>query len=887
MVIGMSRRALAAKLGHPDTSAGIPEARWMRAMTFERLVQDQRFVSQLLTTAVGALGLKRPPAVHRADARTATDRTLEALAVAHDRAVVGGAATIVNALALPFVGMEDDEDATPVKPDFAIVAARTSPSDPEEIVGSWLIMGDAKDYERVRSRIDDQRMLKGFLQVALGAESAAAWTALPAGMEVHPWGALAVPRNAFLQPEAVVECLDDHRKEVRLRADERKALLEEHGGEAIDEDELEGFVQHLEATFDPRSCVSCSLFNTCRDEVRASATADSLLVELGIRPEHRAALLDVASGGETPEGVSPSLAAGVRATVSGLPEWCGQLRIDPVGQPGTVEVVLAKADAAALGVHGIGIRRVSADGTATPWTFEVFDDPQSPATRISVMKALGREIDKAMAGQAAAQPDEPGPVHVITPDSVTGDVLVSMADSVAGVETSRLRWQRDLDMGRPALTFDGEPAKVPKALPAKARLAVSFLLEADRARAMILRDPLVDLRGVLAGHVVPGGPAADAGRLDYLVAWAEATSPLDHRRVSDDISACEHTPGARLSNATSDAIHQASRGKATKRGRTTPNPARYKALVLDELAYKADIVERAVAVLERIGPSQLRPIYRALESDAQEVWRRRLRLRASDLVRFGRTRDYWRNQHVVMLDKDESCSKKLQALGNPHAALDLAHDAGTKQVAAATVASTNPLRLVVGSRRIGDGSGIVAVLIDGEPAVESPSTTLKVQMGSFKFGGLSLGGLLADEQTELDGSLGWFPAITPSVNVGDELVVADLDWFTTFKAGDQLAVERPAVDAVSAPTKLCDEHSYEDDPAGHKYCCRPHEIVEAETADWLADRRARGELNPETWPPVVDEDQFDVPARGGQTAEGALDSIVGPPSQDLTIDDLD
>ena len=90
MVIGMSRRALADKLGHPDTSAGIPEARWMRAMTFERLVQDQRFVSQLLTTAVGALGLRRPPAVHRADAGTSVDRTRRALGDAHKRAIDKG-----------------------------------------------------------------------------------------------------------------------------------------------------------------------------------------------------------------------------------------------------------------------------------------------------------------------------------------------------------------------------------------------------------------------------------------------------------------------------------------------------------------------------------------------------------------------------------------------------------------------------------------------------------------------------------------------------------------------------------------------------------------------------------------------------------------------------
>lgn len=48
LIVGMSRRRLAAQLGNPDTTAGIPEARWMRAMAFERLVRDDKFVSPLL-----------------------------------------------------------------------------------------------------------------------------------------------------------------------------------------------------------------------------------------------------------------------------------------------------------------------------------------------------------------------------------------------------------------------------------------------------------------------------------------------------------------------------------------------------------------------------------------------------------------------------------------------------------------------------------------------------------------------------------------------------------------------------------------------------------------------------------------------------------------------
>lgn len=171
MLTGKSRRALAADLGHPDISAGIPEARFMRAMIFERLVRDEKFVSELLTTTVGALKLTRPVGVRRADGKVTEAATALALAQAHLKAVHQGEATMITGLAVPYPGLDGSVGATPVKPDFAVVAPRrtmdggVAEGDPEApVLGSWLVMGDAKDYERVRSRIDDQRMLKGFLQ---------------------------------------------------------------------------------------------------------------------------------------------------------------------------------------------------------------------------------------------------------------------------------------------------------------------------------------------------------------------------------------------------------------------------------------------------------------------------------------------------------------------------------------------------------------------------------------------------------------------------------------------------------------------------------------------------------------------------------------------------
>jgi len=68
------------------------------------------------------------------------------------------------------------------------------------------------------------------------------------------------------------------------------------------------------------------------------------------------------------------------------------------------------------------------------------------------------------------------------------------------------------------------------------------------------------------------------------------------------------------------------------------------------------------------------------------------------------------------------------------------------------------------------------------------------------------------------------------------------------------------------------------------WCCRSHEDAEAEFSDRLAERRARGELNPETWPPLVDEDRFDTKAVGDPDPD---ESNPGTPPETLTLDDLD
>lgn len=874
----MTRRTLAKQLGYTDVYGGIPEARWMRAMTFERLVRDSQFASRVATTAVGRLALARPSSVVIVNAKVSLSRTAELLVAAHKRAVGDGAATLVHGLAVPFAGFED-MPATDVKPDFAVVAPKVATADGGS-PGSWLIMGDAKDYERIRSRIDDARLLKGFLQVALGAESAARWSKLPEGMDVHQFGALAVPRNAFLQPEALVDDLTDYRTEVRMRVAER---VRESEQSPFDEQTGLGlFVQHLQATFDPEGCATCTLFGYCRTELRKSDDPSDLLVELGVPADERPHVIGRVDGTGV-VGLAPeSTVAMIDASLSGRAESTNQRRVDQAGQPGTVNVAIAKSDSAALGVYGLAVQLVTVRG-AEPWKEEVFSDPQSAETRRRVMSVVGARLAAAMKDRRLASPAAPGPVHLVVPDRQTADVLASIADNLAGIELSRLRWAQDKRMGRPQLTFDGEPATPPMALSERERTAVSFLLEEDRARALNLRSPIVDARAALARHLVAGGPAINSGRLDYLVRWANADGHLDHRDVSDEIEDSEHTPGARLTNRRSDAIHRAFTGE--RRGMPKPAaPDEYDALIREELTYKCQVLEEAIAALQRFPDSNVREVYRAIEGDAQEVWRRRLWLHASDLVRFGRTYRHWRNSLVPTIDSDDKCSRQLLALTNPQAALSSARDVGTRHLATARVIGLNPLTLHINSRHIGHGDRIVLVHVNGGACVEAADVDVTHLKGSFKIAGLSIGPLTALE-SEPHRSI-WQPDKDPDVSVGNELVIADFAWFGTLKGNKHLPVDRPTPDTVSAPKPTCTEHSYADDPEGHQYCCRPHEDSEAAWSDTLAQRRARGELNPEAWPPVVDGDAFEVSAAGARQGDPA-DRPGEPVPEAMTMDDID
>ena len=473
----------------------------------------------------------------------------------------------------------------------------------------------------------------------------------------------------------------------------------------------------------------------------------------------------------------------------------------------------------------------------------------------------------------------------MVPDKPTADVLVSIADNLAGVELSRIRWENDKTMGRPALTFNGEPADIPKRLTQEERTAVSFLLEEDRARAFTLRTPIVDVRAALARHLVAGGSTVNSGRLDYLVAWTQNApgGRTRHRDISDRIEQEVHTPGARLTNRQSNAIHAAFTGM--RKGDPRPaNPAEYADLILNELRYKTDTLDAALRALAALPESRLREVYRAVEGDAQAVWRRRLAMHASDLVRFGRTYRHWRNSLVPTVEAGDKCNRQLLALTNLQTALDAAGDAGTRQLATARVVSVDPIALEIDSRRIGDGDRIVLLHVNEIACIEQPDVDVKFQKGSFKFSGMSIGPLAAiDAKKRL---FEWFPAIEPEVNVGDELVIADFSWFSDLKGNKQLQVDRPTPDTISAPKATCTEMSYSEDPEGHRYCCRPHEDSEAEWSNLLAERRARGELNPEVWPPVVNGDAFEVAAAGAPVGDPSAEPAIRAPD-DVTMDDVE
>ena len=868
MVTRLPRKKVAEALGAQAISAGIPAARWVRAKIFESLIRNEAFASEIATKSIGYLDLLRPETVAIVDASEDVGKTRKALKTAVKLAIEQQSATLIHAPAVPYPGFTAEE-ATPVLPDFVVVTKDNDGA------GAVLIVGDAKDYERVRARIDDQRYLKGFLQVAFGAEAFDRWDDLPPDIRIAETGVLAVPRNAFLQPTVIPELLKDHQQEIRFRLEERvdEANILEWTGDA------KSFVDHLTATFDPFTCSTCPLYGYCRDELRGSDDPIDFLTEMGVPANQRGALLPlVTDDAEVPASVPKSLVARVRATTTGVAIPTGKLRTDSVGLDGTVNVVLVKSDSGALSVYGIGVQQTP----DSDWAFTTFEQPNSEQTRRDIMALIGAALDANLIGDD--EHGKPGrPVHIVVPDGATSDLLASIADSLAGAELARLRWTRDIEMGRTPLSFDGNPATLPEPLTERQRLAVSFLLEEDRARAFQMRSAVVDIRDALGALVIAGGPKEESGFLNYLVPWVESLdgAPVDTRTLVDARKTGVHTPGAKLSEALSNALFESLTDTAGKQ-----SIPRYRELVAEALEYRVEIFNRAVGALNGFLSSKMREVLRALEADAQQIWRRRFLLQSNDLVRFSSTPEFWRNALVEIVEADALAATQFKLLIDPTYADEVARDASVRHLAIATVVSVSPVVIEVESRRIGLDSKAVALQVNGQALVESDDVVLKMQAGSVSVTGLPAGNLEAGPSVETPRRFTWAPTHDEKLSTGDRLVLADFEWFCSLKRFTSMNVERPALDRTLAPKPDCDANSFEDDPDSHGYCCKPHAVREAETSDYWAERRSAGEMNPQIWPPIRDLDSFDVTAHGEVVADEIdVDDAAVP--EFATIDELD
>jgi hypothetical protein len=246
---------------------------------------------------------------------------------------------------------------------------------------------------------------------------------------------------------------------------------------------------------------------------------------------------------------------------------------------------------------------------------------------------------------------------------------------------------------------------------------------------------------------------------------------------------------------------------------------------------------------------------------------------------------------VPLMDTDKVCAAQLQALSNPQAAFDMAAAAGNRHVFFATVVATSPeIRLNIESRRVISGNRIVLLHVNDEPCVEANHVSVNTApKGAIKVDGLSIGPIVALDPADPAKrfSFAWDPKHSAALRVGERLIFASFPWFSDTQRGNvSLPVKKPAVDDQSAPKGSCGPTSYENDTRAHQYCCKSHETAEAEYSDTLAGRRDRGELNPQTWPPVRDSDSFEV--TGARLATGdPFDSPSSPAPAELTIDDLD
>ena len=171
---------------------------------------------------------------------------------------------------------------------------------------------------------------------------------------------------------------------------------------------------------------------------------------------------------------------------------------------------------------------------------------------------------------------------------------------------------------------------------------------------------------------------------------------------------------------------------------------------------------------------------------------------------------------------------------------------------------------------------------NGFPLIEVQGVIVKPLVTFIQVRGLEKAFL-----TESDGPEQVFEcSATLHLEVGDQLVVANTNWFLETNRSDEIKIVRPKLDNKSAPMETCDESSFLFAPEEHRWCCRPHEVREAETSDFFAAQREAGKMNPQAWPPVVDAEAFDQESPSEPKADDL--NVVAPSiPETLTMDELD
>ena len=801
----------------------------MRAMTFERLVRDERFASEVATTTVGRLDLDRPTKVVIANARGNVDRTASLLADAHDRAVAEGRRDVIHGLAVPFVGFEDDR-ATDVKPDFAVVAPKTKRR-------GRRIVADRRRRQGLRARPVPHRRRPAAQGLPPGRARRggfAAWSQLPAGMDVHRSACSLCRATRSCSPRRSSRTSTDHREEVAMRVAERQAEAKLH---SVRRRTLRRGLRRA-----PRGDVrpgDLLVVHAVRVLPRRTASGrhdpTDLLIELGIPRERPTATW---SGWSTGPGWSATPPASVvahghrdgqRRRVSAPGSSASTRRAAGHGQRRDREVRRGRARRPRARVPARHARRAGRLDVRPLRRPAVAGDAarrdeaaRGRRSRAAMTDAAGQPRSTRRRSTSSSRTRAPP-----TCSSRSPTTSPASSSAACGGSATRTMGRPRADVRRRAGTHSRRAHR------RRTGPAVSFLLEEDRARALSLRSPIVDVRAVLARHVVAGGPAVNSlpSRLPRRVGRRRPT-PVDHRAFGDDdrgVGAHARRP-ADEHDAPTRSIARARRRPAQGRGDSptsaTLRPARPRGTRVQDrrlrrAARRSRTVARRRACGRRTGRSRATP---------RPCGAARLSLHASDLVRFGRTYRRWRNSLVPTIEtRRAGAHAQLLALTNPQAAHDAATDAGTRQIAFATVVAVNrPLVLEVDSRRSATGAASSCCTSTTRPASSHRTVDVDAsQKGSFKIDGLAIGPLSRRRRRRhapVPLRLGTRTS-TPALAVGDELVVADFDWFSTDAEGQPLPAGRPPAAGHDRrrPKPDCTATSYDDDPADHRCCCRPHE----------------------------------------------------------------